>query len=366
MITVNRERVDNLSGSVYLGRNADGNRCYARIDKLAVVTDLFDAGENAVLRERLAGLRTDGCYTVRCRPAGKGECSGLYRSVVELRLGSKPGHHPLMLAIYFAPANTVRGAVRMEMSPQHYSAEQITALFIWLGRKGRLGKYLYRALRQAWVTSIHYALDVKGMKLHDYLVGLTKVHDGEFYDLHGEQEGLRLGSTHLVAAIYAKVHVPSLNTEARYASPKLTLEETQYARFLRLELRLQPGRQQLKLAHLASMACLVSRLVFWRREMLLDHRLDPDFVQRLALMPVPRARATFEPARMLNGRKVSPTPEAARKRVDKAMADYRVTLFDARAIGEQLPAVLSTLGLLAQPQYWVYRHRVKWLRLREE
>ena len=137
MITVNRERVDNLSGSVYLGRNTDGNRCYGRIDKLAWVMDLSDDSENAVLSGRLAGLRAGGNYIVRCRPAGKGECSGLYRSVVEIRLKSKSSHHPLMLVIYFAPTNTVRGSVRMEMSPQHYSAEQITGLFIWLGRKGR-------------------------------------------------------------------------------------------------------------------------------------------------------------------------------------------------------------------------------------
>lgn len=360
MITVNRERVDNLSGSVYLGRNTDGNRCYGRIDKLAWVMDLSDDSENAVLSGRLAGLRAGGNYIVRCRPAGKGECSGLYRSVVEIRLKSKSSHHPLMLVIYFAPTNTVRGSVRMEMSPQHYSAEQITGLFIWLGRKGRLGKYLYRGLRQAWVTSIHYALDVKGMKLHDYLIGLAKVHDGEFYDLHGEQEGLRLGSATLVASVYAKVHSPSLSVEERYASPKITLEEAQFERFLRLELRLQPGRQQLKLSQMTSMASLVSRLMFWRREVLQDRWLDPDFAQRLVLMSVPRARATFEPATSLNGRLVSTAPKAARKRVDKVMANYRVALFDSAAIWDQLPVILAKLGLLAQPQYWIYRNRVKW------
>lgn len=100
--------------------------------------------------------------------------------------------------------------------------------------------------------------------------------------------------------------------------------------------------------------------MFWRREVLQDRRLDPDFAQRLALMSVPRARATFEPARSLNGHRVSATPKAARKRVDKVMANYRAALFDSAAIWDQLPVILAKLGLLAQPQYWIYRNRVKW------
>lgn len=71
MITVNRERVDNLSETVYLGRNTDGNRCYGRIDKLAWVMDLSDDSENAVLSGRLAGLRAGVNHIVRCCPAGK-------------------------------------------------------------------------------------------------------------------------------------------------------------------------------------------------------------------------------------------------------------------------------------------------------
>ncbi|HCB24575.1 MAG TPA: hypothetical protein DEP74_07210, partial [Citrobacter freundii] len=92
--------------------------------------------------------------------------------------------------------------------------------------------------------------------------------------------------------------------------------------------------------------------------------LDPDFAQRLALRSVPRARATFEPARSLNSRLASTTPKAARKRVDRVMVNYRVTLFDSAVIWDQLPAILAKLGLLAQPQYWIYRNRVKWLESR--
>ncbi|WP_337221809.1 hypothetical protein [Escherichia coli] len=42
------------------------------------------------------------------------------------------------------------------------------------------------------------------------------------------------------------------------------------------------------------------------------------------------------------------------------MANYRAALFDSAAIWDQLPVILAKLGLLAQPQYWIYRNRVKW------
>lgn len=48
------------------------------------------------------------------------------------------------------------------------------------------------------------------------------------------------------------------------------------------------------------------------------------------------------------------------------MKEYRVALFDAEAIWDQLPPVLAKLGILAQPQYWGYGNRQKWLESREK
>lgn len=357
------KRVDSLKNAVRLMRNSTGNLCYAHIDKMSWVTDLGSV-QNKVLIERLNDLKSGSGYLIKCRPAGKKECDGLYRSVVEIRLADNGTAYPVLMMIYFSPTSKIRGVMRMEFSPQHYTPEQISGLFLWLGRKGRLGKYLYRGLRKAWVTTIHYALDVVGMKFHDYLIGLSKVHGGEYHDMNGPEEGLRLGSSTLVASAYAKVNAPSLSVEERYAAALLTLEESQLEHFLRLELRFSPGKQKLMLRNLSHMTNLVSRLAFWHRDMLEDKGLDPDFVRLLGEMPIPAARAKFKPANKLNGKAVSTTKQAAKKRVDKRMKKYRVPLFDAEAIWDRLPLVLDTLGILSQPQHWELKHRQKWLKSR--
>ncbi|MCL6358132.1 hypothetical protein EXT68_22180 [Pectobacterium parmentieri] len=358
----NRKRVDNLTHSVSLGHSCVGHSCLARLDKLALVIDLHSRRQNKKLVKRLFGLQSGSSYMVKCRPAGSEECGGLYRSVVEIRLANKVADHPLMLVIHFAPTGKDRGVVRMELSPQRYAAAEITDLFIWLGRKGRLGKYLYKGLRGAWVTTIHYALDVIELKLHDYLISLSKVHDGKFNDLHGEQEGLRLGSTTLVLSAYEKANA----AEERFATEQVELDEHQFEGFLRLELRLSPGKRKLMLGKLSQLDNLVSRLAFYDRKLLQDCRLDPDFVRRLEHMPVPKARATFSPADTLKGRAVSPSKKAAKKRVDKVMKEYRVELFDANTVWSHLPQVLEKLGILDQPQYWEFKQRLKWLESRKK
>ncbi len=358
--THDRKRVDSLKNAVPLMRNSAGNLCYAHIDKISWVTDL-GRQQNKVLIGRLEALKSGGSYIIKCRPAGEKESGGHYRSVVEIRLADKTSAHPVLLMIYFSPTSKIRGVMRMEFSPQHYTAMQITDLFLWLGRKGRLGKYLYLGLSNAWVTTIHYALDVVGMQFHDYLIGLTKVYGGEYHDLSGPEEGLRLGSTTLLASVYAKVDAPSVSVEERYSAALLTLEESQLEHFLRLELRFSPGKQKLMLRNLSHMTNLVSRLAFWHWDMLEDKGLDPHFAKLLREMPVPAARAKFRPASKLNGKAVSATRKAAKKRVDKRMKKYRVVLFDAKAIWDLLPLVLEKLGILAQPQHWELKHRQKWL-----
>lgn len=363
----NRERVTSLLGKHPLNMNSAGQPMYGGLDKLVCVTDMHGWKKNLELKQRLLGLVSSGDYLIKVRPAGRDECGGHYRWVVEIRLKAKSRKHPILLAIHFDPASSQRGFQRMELSPQHYSAKQITDLFVWLGRKGRIGKYLYRGLRNAWITTIHYALDVVGMKLHDYLIRLVGARSGDFNDLHGEQEGLRLGSTTIVASIYEKADAPGVATERRYEQAVLLLDEQQFRRFLRLELRLSPGKKKLMLNNLLSMENLVSKLAFYDRNALVDSELEPDFSRLLReYVPYPVARADYQPSATLNGKQVSSAKKAADKRVDKLMERYRVELFDSEAVWAMLPLVVEKLGVLAQPQYWQFEHRQKWLQLRRK
>ncbi|WKZ93958.1 hypothetical protein P0E69_08825 [Chimaeribacter arupi] len=364
---VNRERVTSLTDKFPLGVNDAGQSLYGGIDKLACVTDMHDWQENQKLRQRLLGLVSDGLYLVKIRRVGKDEGGGHYRKVVEIRLKEKSTKHPVLLVIYFDPTNSKRGFQRTEISPQHYSSEQITNLFVWLGKRGRIGKYLYWGLRNAWITTIHYALDVVGMKLHDYLIGLASVQRGKFNDLHGEQEGLRLGSTTVVASVYEKVDAPEISTQKRYEQTVFVLDERQFRRFLRLELRLSPGKQKLMLNNLRNMENLIAKLAFYHREALADPKLEPNFARLLReYVPYPVARAKYKPSETINGKQVSSTKKAADKRVDKLMARYRIQLFESETIWAMLPLVLDKLGILAQPQYWQYDLRLKWLQSRQK
>lgn len=357
-----RERVTSLLGKVPLGVNSVGQSVYGGLDKLAWVTDMHGRKKNLELKQRLLGLISDGDYLIKVRPAGKDECGGHYRWVLEIRLKDKTRRHPVLLVIQFDPTNSQRGFMRVELSPQHYSAQQITDLFVWLGRKGRIGKYLYRGLRNAWITTIHYALDVVGMKLHDYFIGLACVRKGKFNDLHGKEEGLRLGSTTVVASVYEKVDAPEISTEKRYEQTLLMLEENQFRRFLRLELRLSPGKKKVLLSNLLRLDNLVSKLAFYDRNALTDPELETDFARLLREgIPYPVARATYQPSAVLNGKPVSPTKKAADKRVDKVMSQHRVELFDSESIWAMLPLVVEKLGILTQPQYWQPDLRQKWL-----
>ncbi|KFF64446.1 hypothetical protein [Pectobacterium brasiliense] len=363
----NRERVTCLRYKVLLGVNGAGQTMYAGLDKLAWATDMHDWEKNLALKKRLRGLVSGGDYKINVRPAGRDECGGLYRRVVEIRLKGKTRKHPILLVIHFDPTSSQRGFQRMELSPQHYSPKQITDLFVWLGRKGRIGKFLYRGLRNAWVTTIHYALDVVGMKLHDYFIGLAGVRGGKFNDLHGEQEGLRLGSTTIVASVYEKVDAPEISIQKRYEQAVLLLEEYQFRLFLRLELRLSSGKQKLMLNNLLNMENLVSKLVFYDRSALADSKLEPEFARLLReYVPYPVARVDYKPSATINGKQVSSTKKAADKRVDKVMECYRIQLFDSEAIWAMLPPVLDKLGIIAQPQYWQYNLRLKWLQSRHK
>lgn len=179
------------------------------------------------------------------------------------------------------------------------------------------------------------------------------------------QEGLRLGSTTIVASIYEKADVPGLATERRYEQAVLLLDEQQFRRFLRLELRLSPGKQKLMLNKLLNMENLASKLAFYDRNALVDSELEPDFSRLLReYVPYPIARADYQPSAILNGKQVSPAKKAADKRVDKLMEHYRVELFDSEAIWAMLPLVVEKLGILAQPQYWQFKYRQKWLQSR--
>jgi hypothetical protein len=371
---VSKQRVDNLRHSVSMGSTSLGHPMYARVDKLALVSELGADG-NKALFARLFALksRSRSPYSVEYHEAAKDECGNLYQSVVKIRIRDKPKGHSPALMIFFKPTSkqhggkqgiTQRGAIRMELSPQHYSADELTQLLRWLGKKGRLGKYLYRVLKKAWITRVDYALDIVGMRLCDFYISLARAGTGEVYDSDNGMEGMRIGSSKstLYVAGYEKVDVSDLSDEERYQATLVELEYKQYREFLRLELRLSPEKGELPLKQVNETMNLPSRLAFYSKQLREDKRLDPALASLLDKgMSIPQAWRKHVPSSVVNGESVSTAKKQAKKRFNRLLVKYEVELFDAEALWDKLPEVIELLGVLGKPQYWKYENRIKWL-----
>lgn len=374
---VSWQRIDDLlSKSISMRLTSLGHEMYTRLDKLAFVSDLTEE-DNEALFKRLGEMKTTQIYSIKNRKVAKGECGGLYHRVVEIRVSCMPKGHPVALVIYYRPTPkqqrktsvvTQRGAVRMELSPQHYTGAELTTLFLWLGKKERLGRYLYRALKKAWITDVHYALDIVGVYLNDFYLSLKGARSGKVFDPDNGMEGIRIGSpkSKCHASCYEKVDVVNSEDRGIYGQPNLlVLEYGQYRNFVRFELRLSPGKGELLLKHINKMENLLSRLTFYSRELRNDQRLDPALAVALDKgMSISQAFSEHKPSPVVNSKGVRTTKKQAGKRLDRLLKKYRVPLFDAEAIWDRLPLVLDTLGILSQPQHWELKHRQKWLKSR--
>lgn len=377
--TVSRQRVDDLlRKSIFMRITVLGHEMYSRLDKLAFVTNLNEE-DNEVLFKRVGTIKSTPIYSIKNRKTSKGECGDLYHRALEVRLTSKPKGHPVALVIHYCPTAkqqggksgvTQRGAIRMELSPQHYTPAELTALFLWLGKKGRLGRFLYRALKKAWITDVHYALDIVGIRLSDYYLRLKRASTGEVFEPDNGMGGILIGSSESKrhASCYEKVDVVSNEDGGSYGQQTLlTLKYGQYRDFVRFELRLSPGKSEMLLKHINKMENLLSRLTFYSRELREDKRLDPALAVLLDKgMSISQAFGEHKPSAVVNGNRVSSTKKQASKRFDRLLKKYRVQLFDAEAIWDQLPLVLAKLGILALPQYWEYGNRQKWLESHEK
>ncbi|WP_258270989.1 hypothetical protein [Escherichia coli] len=366
-ITVSRQRVDCLSGSIDVGKTIRNQQMVARIDKLSFVS-VLDGEDVSSMNTDLCNLKSSGTYQVKVYPSSGKGCGEYYGATVEIRLKTKPARHPILLLINFKPTSKARGPFRMELSPQHYTADELTALFIWLGRPRNLGERLYQLLKRAWVTMLHYALDIYGMRLTDYYIGLKYTRKGEIYDPDNGMEGMRLGYANMYAAFYDKVEIDNktmrrLMRKAKDETTSLHLKPGEYRQFLRLELRFGPGKEKLFLRSIRDMINLTERLAFYRPSLRDDKALDANFAKLLDQMTISEARRCFLPETKASFRS-NKTNEAIRKsalsKIDRVMKKHQVSLFDSEDVWSELGTVLDSLGILAHPQYWEARHRNAW------
>ena len=354
MKRVNKQRVDCLAGSVSVGSTYDKKKMVARFDKLSFVSDLGDMNK-AQLRDALFRVKTDSHYLVKSYRVRVNESCGLsamYRQRLEIQDLSKLDVEQNIAMIWFKRRGRVRGEFRLEMSPQHFSDKDITQLIFWLADKSRLGEMMFDLLNEGWLTSIHYALDIYGMRLSDYLIGMKRCSKGEVRKDENGMEGIVLGHSSKVASIYEKVDVRPLSKKDLVKVPCVKLQHNEYEEFLRIEMRFRPAKGELKLGDIKDMPNLLGHLAFYDKAFLIDPKLDPQFVKALDTMVMPVAMKKHKVSREIDGVKVSTARKAAMKRICKLRGKYRVDVFDADKVWKQLDVIIEKLGILGTPQFW--------------
>ncbi|QXX84390.1 hypothetical protein J6836_08460 [Providencia sp. R33] len=368
-MTISKIQLDNLNKSILVSKVNDNYQMKHRFDKLSVVGNI-QSNELAIFYNRLNQLKSDEDYIIK-RDKSKGDgIKSLYSQQVSIRsLYNKKqvlviNYIPTKMDLTKTDEYKGRGAIRVEVSPQHYSAEDMTKLIVYLGKNKRLGKYVYQLLKTAWVTRIDYALDIYNMRLSDYHIGFLAARSGERYPNEGELQGQKLGSDesehHL--SCYEKLDVGedlvSLNA---LPDDELQLNVANwrdirhYRQFLRLEVRYKPRKKKLLLRNLHSLHNLLERVRFYNKPLLAKNG-DLEWEALLSVMTLPELRKYIK--------KLYPKKEADRL-IDcfvDSLESNQVDIFNKDDLWCDLHLLIDKLGILGKPQYWQLKHRQRWLK----
>ena len=366
-MTISKIQLDNLSKSIPASKVNDGYQMKHRFDKLSVVGNI-QSNELAIFYNRLNQLQSDEHYIVKRGEYKDDGIKDLYSQHVSIRSRHNKkqvfviSYMPTRMDLKKTSVYKGRGAIRIEVSPQHYSAEDITQLIIYLGKKKRLGKYVYQLLKAAWITRIDYALDIYNMRLSDYHIGFLAARSGERYPNEGELQGQKLGSGesehHL--SCYEKLDVGedlvSLNA---LPDDELQLNVANwrdirhYRQFLRLEVRYKPRKKKLLLRNLHSLHNLLERVQFYKKP-LLAKKGDLDWEALLSGRTLPELRRFIKDT----------YPDISKTQLDRLgrrLKSNQVNIFNKDDLWCDLHLLIDKLGILGKPQYWQLKHRQKWL-----
>lgn len=366
-MTISKIQLDNLNESVLIDNTLNHYQMKHRFDKLSVVGNI-QSNQLDDLYNRLNQLKSDECYIVKRGGSKGGYIKDLYCYQVEIisRYNKKQvsviNYMPTKIDFKKIDEYKGRGAIRIEVSPQHYTADDMTKLIVYLGKKKRLGKYLYQLLKEAWITRIDYALDIYGMRLSDYHIGYLAARSGEHYPNEGELQGQLLGSNkseHQLSC-YEKIDVGvelvSLNAlpDEKLQSKVANWRDIRhYRQFLRLEVRYKPGKK-LMLRDLHGLHNLLARVRFYQKPLSAKSG-DLDWEALLADRTLPELRQYIQDI-------YPDTSNKQLRRLESRLQSNQVVLFNKDDFWCDLHLLIDKLGILGKPQYWQLEYRKKWLK----
>lgn len=367
-MTISKIQLDDLNKSILASKVNDSYQLKHRFDKLSVVGNIQDS-ELAVFYNRLNQLKSDGHYIVKRGKYKDENIKDLYFHQVSII--SRYKKKQVLVINYMSTKidfkDTLeykgRGEIRMEVSPQYYSAEEMTQLFVHLGKMKRLGKYVYQLLKEAWITRIDYALDIYNMRLFDYHIGFLAARSGKHYSNEGVLQGQKLGSHksehHL--SCYEKLDVgDDLVSLNELPDEELQIEIANwcdiqhYRQFLRLEARYKPRKKRLLLRNLHSLHNLLERIQFYKKP-LLAKKGDLEWEALLSGRTLPELRQFIKDT-------YPDTSKALLKRLGQRLKSNQIDIFNKDDLWCDLHLLIDKLGILGKPQYWQLKHRQKWLK----
>ena len=362
-MSISKEKLDNLKKSIAIPHELGHYEMMHRIDKLSIVGDL-EIDDTDELFDRLNKMKGSRFYSIERKKATDKNIKKLYR--YQIKVGNICNSEQMFI-IHYMPTEIDfkkkdkyqgRGAVRFEFSPQHFTVDDINKLVLYLGKKKRLGKYLYKILKSAWVTRIDYALDIYDMRLSDYHIGFKGACCGERYSSEDEFQGQRLGSnkSEYHASCYEKLDVgddlDSLSDEELQLIITNWREIQDYRRLLRLEVRYKPRSKALLLRDIRNLHNLLERIAFYKKP-LRTKEGDLDWESLLSGMTLPELRDSVNKANPKEAKK-------ALKRLDNRLKNNQFELFDKEEIWYDFHLLVDKLGILGVPALWQKNLREEW------
>ncbi|EPL4466684.1 hypothetical protein MC862_002851 [Proteus mirabilis] len=362
-MSISKEKLDNLKKSIAIPHELGHYEMMHRIDKISIVGDL-EIDDTDELFDRLNKMKGNPIYSMKRRKTKSKYIKKLYRYQIKIKNKYNPKQ---AFMIYYMPTEIDfkktdkyqgRGAVRFEFSPQHFSFDDINKLVLYLGKKKRLGKYLYKILKSAWVTRIDYALDIYDMRLSDYHIGFKRACCGERYSSEDEFQGQRLGSnkSEYHASCYEKLDVGDDLDTLHDKDLQLIItnwrEIQDYRRFLRLETRYKPRSKALLLRDIRNLHNLLERIEFYKKPLRIKEG-DLDWESLLSNKTLPELRDYVNKANPKEAKKIF-------KRLDNRLKNNQFDLFAKEEIWYGFHLLVDKFGILGVPALWQKSLREKW------
>ena len=328
---IHRCRIDTGITSSYVGTTIRDECIHARIDKISIVIPIYSEPNRDRIINTLPDLASNNSYTIN-----HSRKSELYRFVLNFRVKNNPNQY---IRLEYSPRRSNRGYMRLELSPQHWSAKVLSDSLKFLF--SRISNTAIKWLSNSHVTRLDVALDIDGHDImKDFVISYDKTRVGKITN-HDELLGLSLGSatSAIQCVIYEKIYYNGGTVPKAIGKGIVRVNNKHIEPFTRIEVRLRPKKVQIHPSELYGIDNIFSSLRFYDRNKINnDPRIPKKLKEELINKSLPEAMKEFRGASHKNRMRI--------KQIQEALHDAEVEIFSKEKIWEHWPEVLKQAGIL--------------------